>query len=66
MAVEDSAPGLHAALAAGLTTVIVTPERCAGDDFAGAAAVLSGHEASEQLSVHGCRRLLLGSQRLSA
>jgi beta-phosphoglucomutase-like phosphatase (HAD superfamily) len=66
MAVEDSAPGLHAALAAGLTTVVITPERLAGDDFTGAAAVLSGDEASEQLSVHGCRRLLLGSQRLSA
>ncbi|MGI9161542.1 MAG: HAD family hydrolase [Mycobacterium sp.] len=66
MAVEDSAPGLRAALGAGLTTVVVTAERSAADDFAGAAAVLSGHEASEQLSVHGCRRLLLGSQRLSA
>jgi len=66
MAVEDSSPGLHAALAAGLTTVVVTTERCAGDDFTGAAAVLAGHEAAEQLSVHGCRRLLLGSQRLIA
>ena len=66
MAVEDSAPGLRSALAAGLTTVVITTERSAGDDFTGAAAVLSGHEASEQLSVHGCRRLLLGSQRLSA
>jgi beta-phosphoglucomutase-like phosphatase (HAD superfamily) len=66
MAVEDSSPGLHAALAAGLTTVVVTTERSADDDFTGAAAVLSGHEAAEQLSVHGCRRLLLGSQRLSA
>jgi beta-phosphoglucomutase-like phosphatase (HAD superfamily) len=66
MAVEDSAPGLHAALAAGLTTVVVTTEQSAGDNFTGAAAVLSGHEAAEQLSVHGCRRLLLGSQRLSA
>ena len=66
MAVEDSAPGLRAAVAAGLTTVVVTTERSAGDDFSGAAAVLSGHEASEQLSVHGCRRLLLGSQRLTA
>lgn len=66
MAVEDSEPGLRAALAAGLTTIVVTAERSAGDDFAGAAAVLSGCEASEQLSVHGCRRLLLGSQRLSA
>ena len=66
MAVEDSAPGLHAALAAGLTTVVITPERCAEDEFTGAAAVLSSDEAAEQLSVHGCRRLLLGSQRLSA
>ena len=66
MAVEDSAHGLQAAVAAGLTTVVVTPEHCAADNFAGAAAVLSGDEASEQLSVHGCRRLLLGSQRLSA
>ena len=66
MAVEDSETGLRAALAAGLTTVVVTPQRSAGDALAGAAAVLSGHEASEQLSVHGCRRLLLGSQRLTA
>ncbi len=66
MAVEDSAPGLQAAVAAGLTTVVVTPDRSAGDDFTGAAAVLSGREASEALSVHGCRRLLLGSQRLTA
>jgi hypothetical protein len=55
-----------AAVAAGLTTVVVSTERSAGDDFSGAAAVLSGHEASEQLSVHGCRGLLLGSQRLTA
>lgn len=66
MAVEDSAPGLRAAVAAGLTTVVVTTEASAGDDFSGAATVLSDHEAAEQLSVHGCRRLLLGSQRLSA
>lgn len=66
MAVEDSADGLRAARAAGLTTVVVTADRRTGDDFTGAAAVLSGDEASEALSVHGCRRLLLGSQRLSA
>ena len=65
MAVEDSAAGLRAAVAAGLTTVVVTTERSAHDDFTGAAAVLSGHEAADQLSVHGCRRMLLGSQRLS-
>ena len=65
MAVEDSATGLRAAVAAGLTTVVVTAEKSQAD-FTGAAAVLSGLEASEMLSVHGCRRLLLGSQRLSA
>ena len=63
MAVEDSATGLRAAVAAGLATVVVTTKSSAGDDFTGAAAVLSGHEASERLSVHGCRRMLLGSQR---
>jgi beta-phosphoglucomutase-like phosphatase (HAD superfamily) len=63
MAVEDSAPGLRAALAAGLATVVVTTERTAADDFTGAAAVLSGQEASDQLSVHGCRRLLLAAPR---
>lgn len=66
MAVEDSARGLGAALAAGLTTVVVTTEDSPADDFTGAAAVLSGRAAAEQLSVHGCRRMLLGSQRLSA
>ena len=66
LAIEDSALGLRAAAAAGLTTVVVPAERSAGDDFFGAAAVFTGHEASEQLSVHGCRRLLLGSQRLTA
>jgi len=66
MAVEDSALGLRAAAAAGLTTVVVTTESSAADDFTGAAAVLSGQEASAQLSVHGCRRMLLGSQRLTA
>jgi beta-phosphoglucomutase-like phosphatase (HAD superfamily) len=65
MAIEDSAPGLRAAVAAGLTTVVVTDLR-ALDDFSGATAVLTGCQAAEQLSVQGCRRMLLGSQRLSA
>ncbi len=47
------------------TTVVITPGE-SHEDFAGAAAVLSGQQASEALSVHGCRRMLLGSQRLSA
>lgn len=64
LAVEDSTPGLHAALAAGLTTVAVTTERTAGDDFTGATAVMSLREA-ERLSANGCRQLL-GSPRLTA
>ena len=63
MAVEDSALGLRAAVAAGLTTVVVTADSSAAGDFTGAAAVISGRAATEQLSVHGCRRMLLGSQR---
>lgn len=66
MAVEDSAVGLRAAVAAGLTTVVLTTERSEADEFTGAAAVLSGREAAEQLSVRGCRSMLLGSQRLTA
>ena len=45
--------------------MVITPGE-SHEDFAGAAAVLSGQQASEALSVHGCRRMLLGSQRLSA
>jgi beta-phosphoglucomutase-like phosphatase (HAD superfamily) len=60
IAVEDSAAGLRAAVAAGLTTVVVTAGGC-DHDFVGAAAVLSGQEAAEALSAHGCRRMLLGS-----
>jgi beta-phosphoglucomutase-like phosphatase (HAD superfamily) len=57
MAVEDSADGLHAALGAGLATVVVTTERTRGDDFTGAAAVFAGYDGPEALSVHRCRRL---------
>ncbi|GMQ90423.1 MAG: HAD family hydrolase [Gammaproteobacteria bacterium] len=41
LAVEDSAIGLHAALAADVTTLITPSEYSAGEDFAGACAVLS-------------------------
>ena len=57
MAVEDSADGVRAALGAGLTTVVVSTERTRDDDFRGAAAVLSGYDGPEPLSVHRCRRL---------
>jgi len=65
IAVEDSVAGLRAARAAGLTTMVVTTGGCL-DDFVGAVAVLSGQDAAESLSAHGCRRMLLGSQRLTA
>lgn len=57
MAVEDSVDGLHAALAAGLATVVVTTEETRQQDFTGAAAVLTGYDGPEALSVHRCRRL---------
>ena len=41
MAIEDSNTGLRAALAAGLTTVVTASDYTAGDDFSGAAVVLS-------------------------
>lgn len=66
IAVEDSAPGLRAAVSAGLTTVVVTTERTAGDDFTGAAAVLPGYGGSDALSAYRCRGWVLGSRRLSA
>jgi beta-phosphoglucomutase-like phosphatase (HAD superfamily) len=66
IAVEDSAPGLRAAVAAGVATVVVTPEHSPDEDFSGAINVLTGQQASDQLSVKGCRRMLLGSQRLTA
>lgn len=65
VAIEDSVLGLRAAVGAGLTTAVVT-DRSALGDFSGAAAVLASHQASEHLSVQGCRRMLLGSQLLSA
>jgi HAD superfamily hydrolase (TIGR01509 family) len=41
LAVEDSENGLRAALAAGLTCIVVTNDYTRGQDFAGASAVLS-------------------------
>ena len=42
VAIEDSAVGLAAALAAGVATVVTASEYTAREDFSGAAAVLSG------------------------
>lgn len=65
LAVEDSALGLRAAAGAGLTTVVVTARSTLGD-FSGAAAVLTAGQASEHLTVQGCRGMLLDAQRLTA
>lgn len=45
IAVEDSANGLRAAQAAGLTCLVVTNDYTSGQDFAGAAAVFGGFGA---------------------
>lgn len=57
IAVEDSAAGLHAALAAGLATVVVTSERTSHKDFTGATAVLNGYAGADQMSADRCRLL---------
>ncbi|GAA5114150.1 HAD-IA family hydrolase [Pseudonocardia adelaidensis] len=57
LAVEDSAVGLRAATAAGLATVVVTNGYTAGQDFAGAAAVLAGYAGPEPLTARRCRDL---------
>lgn len=44
VAVEDSAVGLQAALAAGLSTLVVTTEFSRDGDFHGALAVLPGYD----------------------
>ncbi|MDN5859707.1 MAG: HAD-IA family hydrolase [Pseudonocardia sp.] len=57
LAVEDSAIGLRAAVAAGLATIVVTNGYTADQDFAGAAAVLSGYDGPEPLRARDCRAL---------
>lgn len=57
MAVEDSAVGLQAACAAGLTTVVVTNDYTVRQDFPGAAAVLSRFDGRERLGADRCREL---------
>lgn len=52
LALEDSDNGLHAALAAGLPTVITTNEYTRGQEFPGAVAVLDGFgEPGERVTV---------------
>jgi HAD superfamily hydrolase (TIGR01509 family) len=57
LAVEDSAVGLRAALAAGLATVVVTNDYTADQDFTGAAALLPAYDGAEPLLAEGCQRL---------
>ncbi|MGB3480887.1 MAG: HAD-IA family hydrolase [Mycobacterium sp.] len=60
LAVEDSAVGLQAALAAGVATVVVRTEYTAGQDFTGAAAVRDGFSVGprdeQSLRASGCRQ----------
>ncbi|WP_232527030.1 HAD-IA family hydrolase [Mycobacterium intracellulare] len=67
LAVEDSAIGLQAALAAGLATVVVTTDYTAGQDFAGAAEVRRAFDDAEPLLAEHCRdihRLFWAQQKL--
>jgi HAD superfamily hydrolase (TIGR01509 family) len=57
LAVEDSEPGLRAAAAAGLATVVVTTAYTAEQNFTGAAAVLPAYDGAEPLLAHRCQRL---------
>ncbi|MGH3564401.1 MAG: HAD family hydrolase, partial [Mycobacterium sp.] len=57
LAVEDSVLGLHAAISAGIATIVVTTDYTAGQDFTGAAAVRSSYDEAEPLSAVVCQRL---------
>ena len=57
LAIEDSALGMRAAIAAGLPTVVVTNEYTVGQDFTGAIAVRSTFTGAESLLADGCRAL---------
>lgn len=55
LAVEDSAIGLQAAVAAGLATVVVTNGYTVAQDFTGAATVRTGYDAAPPLDAQLCR-----------
>lgn len=55
LAVEDSEVGLRAATGAGLATVVVTNGYTAGQDFTGAAAVLTAYDGPVPLDAGQCR-----------
>jgi HAD superfamily hydrolase (TIGR01509 family) len=55
LAVEDSEPGLRAARAAGLATVVVTSSYTRDHDFDGAAVVLDGFDCPHPLTVARCK-----------
>lgn len=67
LAVEDSAIGLHAALVAGLATVVVTTDYTADQDFTGAAEVRRAFDDAEPLLAERCRdihRLFWAQEKL--
>lgn len=55
LAVEDSEVGLRAAVAAGLTTIVVTSDYTAHQDFGAAAVVRASFDGKEQLDAGTCR-----------
>ncbi|BBU20801.1 HAD-IA family hydrolase [Mycobacterium xenopi] len=57
LAVEDSALGLRAALAANLATVVVTTDYTANQDFTGAAMVRSSYDGANPLSAASCEQV---------
>lgn len=63
VAVEDSGPGVAAALAAGLTTVVVTNGYTRRHDFGGAALVRPDFEHPEPLSAAMLGELLAAARR---
>lgn len=57
LAIEDSAIGLRAATAAGITTVVVTNGYTSDQDFTGAAAVRAGFGGHRPLDLAECERV---------
>ncbi len=57
LAIEDSAPGLRAAQAAGLATVVVTNDYTRDHDLTGAALVRCRFDGPEPLTAQRCRSL---------
>jgi beta-phosphoglucomutase-like phosphatase (HAD superfamily) len=70
LAVVGSAAGLRAAAATDMATIVVPTDYTAGEDFAGAAAVLPSYDGDQPLLAADCQRLhkrwWLAKKRLAA